>query len=145
MSEKTKGKPSAKGRKENDEHGEFPQASTTCAVIRSTEAHMGLDKKCTAKWTRESTAVTASIYLKPWLFPWRRQRWLLGSTLMMTRSALSIYIVGSAGVYGASTQRLRETCGRDGAVISEVDLNHNQLLHRNREVSTKVELSGERE
>lgn len=45
MSEKTKGKPSAKGHKENDEHGEFPQASTTCAVIRSTEAHMGLDKK----------------------------------------------------------------------------------------------------
>lgn len=45
MSEKTKGKPSAKCRKENDEHGEFPQASTTCAVIRSTEAHMGLDKK----------------------------------------------------------------------------------------------------
>lgn len=25
------------------------------------------------------------------------------------------------------------------------DLNQNQLLHRNREVSTKVELSGERE
>lgn len=43
----------------------------------------------------------------------------------------------------ALLQRLRETRGRDRAVISEVDLN--QLLHRNREVSTKVELSGERE
>lgn len=30
-------------------------------------------------------------------------------------------------------ERRRETRGRDGAVISEVDLNHNQLLHRNRE------------
>lgn len=43
----------------------------------------------------------------------------------------------------ALLQRRRETRGRDRAVISEVDLN--QLLHRNREVSTKVELSGERE
>lgn len=40
-------------------------------------------------------------------------------------------------------QRRREMRGRDRAVVSEADLN--QLLHRNREVSTKVELSGERE
>lgn len=40
-------------------------------------------------------------------------------------------------------QRRREMRGRDRAVVSEVDLN--QLLHCNREVSTKVELSGERE
>lgn len=43
----------------------------------------------------------------------------------------------------ALLQRRREMHGRDRAVVSEVDLN--QLLHHNREVSTKVELSGERE
>lgn len=89
---------------------------------------------------RQCATVTASIYLKARLFPWRR---LLGSSvLMMTRG---VCMMGSAGVYRAATQRERGggraegVIGGDSSLICEVNLNLNYPLYHNKEILSEVE------